>query len=1019
MYADDIHLVTTSLPLAERCIQALSEALSANGLSLNATKTKVLVPPAMAVSTVPTHLSYLCRASVERMMTVLGVPVGDRTLSAAYVRDRIDGVRRVVEAIGRIESPLAELRLLRLCGASSRLEYLALTTPVDVLTDAGLLDAADDIDRRAVAHVLRHLAPAATPDANTTVWDGVMTQVWLPARCGGFGVSRLRSNLAVDDVRPGFYRPRTEGERQALHKDDVDRLLAAFRSRPDSAHQLARFLEQASDNGLGVRWLVDMNPFVLGVHDAAVEATAVALALGLPVMPGLGPHATCPRKCKLHGRLVHLDAAGHHLLMCSSLTRNQRHNQVADALYQALVGYFGNGNVAKEVGLDDDGHIVFRPSDIRTSPAGSRWPADVYLKAGGRQHFVDITVSCALAKNLIRRAAVTGGAAADDGYERKLRNANIRDLNSRGFKYQPMALGSFGGIASRSVTWLRELQKTIERSPFTHRRARGEPARWQQIAASLSAAVMLQQAVAVSNATAILRGRPDSNLDGVGLVPEPLPVPAAGGVTVVDVDDEDDVDPAALGDGAGTAAMPMPPFQPSAAAVPRPANPRPIPPAAPPPVQCARPSQAGVAAGGARPVPKPAPKRRATVEMATTRTSSCTTRFVAARDGAGTGATAVMAVATASTNRVVATSDGGAAEVTTTATSRAIAMRGAAGRGGAHTRGRAGGRAAVMMVTTTTSTTRALQGPVVRGGGHGHAAAAWDSDHARMVPPPGTVTSVAMPSMERDHPVVNAPTLPTTATRLLLTAPPVVATNVDTRLPTAERPSGAGAGQLPGTAKHVQRGRAGGVLTMLDRFETDEADGGDGGRVGEARRTAGRSPSGAAAAASEAESEGGSGSRRRSWGEMTCPPTSQSTRSDVDRGDARVSRACGVTGAGQPERGRPCGMMTLADRAPIAAQISAVARPERQRAARDLSRSFDNDARLTGAAAKAASQVSAGAQRRVDDGSDRGAGHERRREPGAERSERRPERSGGGGHLTPPPAVTIGPSRGGDGRRPR
>lgn len=521
-YADDGHLVAPSPEAAAEIVGRLTQELKDIGLEMGAEKTRVLPPPDVPLAVAEALLrrprcGAIATAQLTNMLVVLGTPVGDPAqVKEHVVRTAADACRRIA-GYRALDAPFSELRALRWAGARSLLEHVAVQVPA-IAFDEALHRRVEEAEVDAVRHILRHYGG---PDADLAP---SMRQVRLPVNMGGLGVRTLREVLVEDTTRPGFMRLRTPAEQLAADEEAARAHLSALGEEPDALEHLARYRELASDNGLAIRWIADNNPFVIDPRrDPNLEAAALALILGRPVLEGIDPTTPCTRGCRRSCRGVStvpcLDPLGKHILACSSLSTTKRHDAARDALFTRLTAWFGRARVRREVGIDADGNLITRGAG--QPRGGDTFPGDVHVDLGQQKVFLDVVVRDTWAKDLVHKAAKRGSAAAEAGFDSKTENPQKRQmaqqLKERGMRFQPMALGAFGGVNCHALSWLREAAKmhengTVLNAMPAHKRRNGAPPLWKQAACELSMAVVMAHAAAATHVRECLRGTSGASL---------------------------------------------------------------------------------------------------------------------------------------------------------------------------------------------------------------------------------------------------------------------------------------------------------------------------------------------------------------------------------------------------------------------------------------------------------------------------------------------------------------------------
>lgn len=540
-YADDGHLVAPSLMTAAEVVDRLTKALQDIGLALNGAKTRVLPPPDVTLEAAEAELQRLgadggggglAAAQATSMLVVLGTPVGDPAEVRAHVERLVDDACRRIAGYRALDAPFAELRALRWAGARSLLEHIALQVSAAAF-DNVLHQRLEDVEVGAIRHMLRHYG--TVPDADL---EPAIRQARLPVHLGGLGVASLRSALVADTTRPGFVRLRSTAEQGAADGAASEAHLAGLDREPDRLEHLARYRELAADNGQAIRWIADNNPFVIDPRrDPNVEAAALALLLGRPVLEGIHPATPCTRGCRRAqgdgtSTVPSLDPLGRHILACSSLSTTRRHDAVRDALFVRLTAWFGRNRVHREAGIDVAGNPITRGAGQQRS--GDMYPGDVYVDLGQQGRiFLDVVVRDTWSSAIVAKAATRGTAAAEVGYDSKTEDPKKRAMAQRlaelGARFQPIALGAFGGISYHALRWLREAAKAHEGGMVpnampVHQLRNGEAPLWKQAACDLSMAVVMTHAAAATQTREYLRGTSSAPLTAWPPVPAAEPV---------------------------------------------------------------------------------------------------------------------------------------------------------------------------------------------------------------------------------------------------------------------------------------------------------------------------------------------------------------------------------------------------------------------------------------------------------------------------------------------------------------
>lgn len=234
----------------------------------------------------------------------------------------------------------------------------------------------------------------------------------------------------------------------------------------------ARSLALAVNNGIAGAWLVGPSDEEEMVEAGAV-ATALALRLGIDVIPSEGPDGlpfACPAACAVENTL---DAAGLHALGCVS-GRTARHNAARDAARQKLAGALPAGRVDIEC-------AVMGPADLAPHRArkdqGELAPGDLVVCTPGALlwTYLDFRVE-GLRADLLQRAARDGQTLHRSAYDAKLRGEGARLVQASGHRFVPVAAGAFGDLDARSVAVLNALAAAADAASPRGRRGRGLPA---------------------------------------------------------------------------------------------------------------------------------------------------------------------------------------------------------------------------------------------------------------------------------------------------------------------------------------------------------------------------------------------------------------------------------------------------------------------------------------------------------------------------------------------------------------
>ena len=342
-YADDVSIVWRDADTLARAVGLLTDALDSVGLTVAPAKSAIIAGGSLAGGPAGAAAAAAAiGAQVVDAHLILGVPVGAAAAAEALVLGRIASIEADFVDLWALECPYAEVLALRLAGPASKLRHV-LEGAAPWVVSGTVVDALKAMEVRVITHVLGPYADRATPGVvllmsramksgglglqRASEWGDVMRPD--SARAGTDGTAAGRCAFARDCI--GRWVPYSQAER--AHVESVywsallmpsasrDRLLAqAGDAQPAECATLQRRAHECNSHRHAFDWVALPEAFA-GWLPGITQATALALALGVPALGDALLHTPCPAR---HASPQPVDG-NRHLTSCKSAVELQRH----------------------------------------------------------------------------------------------------------------------------------------------------------------------------------------------------------------------------------------------------------------------------------------------------------------------------------------------------------------------------------------------------------------------------------------------------------------------------------------------------------------------------------------------------------------------------------------------------------------------------------------------------------------------------------------------------------------------
>jgi hypothetical protein len=371
-YADDITLVWRNADSASVAMTELQAALDHVGLELARPKCVLVGGAGVAHDEVSAAAEKLAVVTKPAAVFV-GVPIGNTSDARALLIAQVKEKAKLLQGAWFLRRPMAEHAFLRHCGLATRLTYVLQACGDGVVNDSvlALIDHEE-------AELMRHVFGVYKQCVTATHLDIAS----LPCDAGGFGWPRVCDIGLVDG---GRWRCRTKDEKKAHLKLRHQRIDNDVIATKDQA-----WLRRVSEMRTGtVAWWESKVALRVEPRTAGVEELALAMAIGVPVVPPSISGKPCPYK---HTKPMSVsDGTSCHLEQCAVSITHSRHDATKDQLKWELKQLLkDNFFIDTEWGLDAALNSVKRQDGAKQ--ADMRVIGDVYVKNNITKHeyFIDV-----------------------------------------------------------------------------------------------------------------------------------------------------------------------------------------------------------------------------------------------------------------------------------------------------------------------------------------------------------------------------------------------------------------------------------------------------------------------------------------------------------------------------------------------------------------------------------------------------------------------------------------------------
>ena len=539
---DDVSLAANTAPLLESAMGVVAAAFERVGLAFGAKSTLVLSD---AVE-VPGTLESLFPAGRTDCTVCAGGPLwapGARDAAARALREAAVDALAPLEALTSAH-PQDGVRVLRLAGPSTRLQYLASLTHTFVDAWDAIDSEADELVRRLLGHALGGDAPATSRLSRLAAFA--------PAAQGGLGIPspyveralaalQARGVTIADDPTLGAEAAREHDETIERRRRALYGLLGellALTTEGDLLHTVRR-VHQARPE-VAALWGAPAAHRDRTFVAAPIASRLLASALHAPMVHTSQPYGEVPAWRAQRGEFGEVERLGPkgdeamHVHTCPR-GKTRRHNRVRDALAD-VADSVAHGHVLLEQGIDDAG------APVQVSRAAAQCvPGDLVIRRGrtGKWSFFDVTVVFS------RAGAVEEAALAASGQHalRMVERANASKhagrcqgavVLSKGADYHAIGVSAFGAY-DRSTKGAVEALAGCAASHSSVPPALGEPGLHTRMLTSLAFNAR------VGDATLALEYDPPSRLAGAASEPfradDPLESRLRAAMRAADQDD--------------------------------------------------------------------------------------------------------------------------------------------------------------------------------------------------------------------------------------------------------------------------------------------------------------------------------------------------------------------------------------------------------------------------------------------------------------------------------------------------
>jgi hypothetical protein len=446
-YADDCFFAFRDVSCAAVVATVLEEEFGRVGLELARAKTCVV--PGRGCALADAAIRGWDGVESSPACVVLGVPVGEPAAARALLLRRVDKAVRRLKSVWALGRPCAEATALQQCSLSASVTW-AMEACGPGVVDEDVLRAISTAEEELHRHALGVYGERASPGTHLRVAARSVVS-------GGMGWTRVE-DVGMVDGDTNRWRARTKEERAAWEEE---KWAEAIRLAGEGTALKRRLLERkvvAAPARRGkkpppVMWAWWASSVALRgmARGEGVEAIALAMALGVPVVTREGPCPLGHGGNRVAERTHVADGWSLHPESCAVGVQHQRHNCAQDQLFYEVKRVLAETakEVSKEKGIGPDGNIV-----ERRNAEGERIFGDIYiLDEHGNRVFVDVGWQGVALKG-VRGRNVVGRLAGDEVFERKLKQwcALWSDLRvaPRG-RFVPLAISTVGRVALRSV----------------------------------------------------------------------------------------------------------------------------------------------------------------------------------------------------------------------------------------------------------------------------------------------------------------------------------------------------------------------------------------------------------------------------------------------------------------------------------------------------------------------------------------------------------------------------------------
>lgn len=442
-YADDGTLGWRDGDKLQTALDVVRDELHQMGLELSTAKC-VLVPGKDVREDVVSGVGASMGMKVEKVVKMLGVPVGDveagREIIRADVAEKVVRLKRVWQ----MDRPFAEVVVLRKAGLEQSLRFILNAAPAGMV-DADLLNEIAAAEDELIRHVFGGYGAAAS--------EVVMKLATHPLSRGGLGLLTVGRAGVLKD---GKWTSRNEKELKAWDEEcekAVDHTLRDLVQRGggngEAQVQTRRVMEmrKGSDTLGWIGCSISLrskgwSPSA-AVSVAMVESIAIFAALGGDVIPPEVRGMQCPHNS---GHVRMRDGLKAHHEQCPHVVTHSRHRAMLDQLAFELAQY---GDVAREQEPTAGGGMTARKQGRYA--AGQRVLGDVVFTPSAlrSKFFLDVSVVS---------VAGSGGQGlsrplSDWKFDEKMKDAKDK-VAETGAEFIPVVLSTSGHMAGRSIKYL-------------------------------------------------------------------------------------------------------------------------------------------------------------------------------------------------------------------------------------------------------------------------------------------------------------------------------------------------------------------------------------------------------------------------------------------------------------------------------------------------------------------------------------------------------------------------------------